>query len=104
MAGGQKDVARGQEEVARGQEQVARGQEQVELDEEVGEVGAVNRAAGGEPGASPTLWTPNPKEVEEVGAVTRSSGEPGSQGPRPPLGPPIPRRLRWRGLSPSWKL
>ena len=60
MARGQKDVARGQEEVARGQEQVARGQEQVELEEEVGEVGAVNRAAGGEPGASPTPWTPKP--------------------------------------------
>ena len=90
MAGGQKDVARGQEEVARGQEQVARGQEQVELDEEVGEVGAVNRAAGGEPGASSTLWTPQPKEVEEVGAVTRSSGgEPGaSPTPWTPQPPP----------------
>ena len=61
----------------------------VKLEEEVGEVGAVNRAAGGEPGASPTLWTPNPKEVEG-GAVTRSSwGEPGAS-PTPWTPKPLP--------------
>ena len=73
MARGQKDVARGQEEVARGQEQVARGQEQVELDE---------------PGASSTLWTPQPKEVEEVGADSLFRGR--ARGLAHPLDPPAP--------------
>ena len=77
LAKARVELGRKRREVEEAEAKVGKLEEQldvlVKLEEEVGEVGAVNRAAGGEPGASPTLWTPNPKEVEEGGAVTRSS-------------------------------
>ena len=54
---------------------------------------AVNRSSGGEPGASPTPWTSQPKEEEEGGAVNRSSGgEPGAS-PTPWTPQPLPAGL-----------
>ena len=39
------------------------------------QVGAVNRSAWGEPGASPTPWTPKPKEAEQGEALPTGSEE-----------------------------
>ena len=94
LAKARVELGRKRREVEEAEAKVRKLEEQldvlVKLEEEVGEVGAVNRAAGGEPGASPTLWTPNPKEVEEGGAVTRSSwGEPGAS-PTPWTPKPLP--------------
>ena len=66
LAKGRVELGRKRREVEEAEAKVGKLEEQldvlVKMEEEVGEVGAVNRAAGGEPGASPTLWTPNPKE------------------------------------------
>ena len=94
LAKGRVELGRKRREVEEAEAKVGKLEEQldvlVKMEEEVGEVGAVNRAAGGQPGASLTLWTPNPKEVEEGGAVTRSSwGEPGAS-PTPWTPKPLP--------------
>ena len=92
LAKARVELGRKRREVEEAEAKVGKLEEQLDVlvkMEEVGEVGVVNRAAGGEPGASPTLWTPNPKEVEG-GAVTRSSwGEPGAS-PTPWTPKPLP--------------
>ena len=77
LAKARVELGRKRREVEEAEAKVGKLEEQLDVlvkMEEVGEVGVVNRAAGGEPGASPTPWTPKPlpagderllEEVEE---------------------------------------
>ena len=80
LAKARVELGRKRREVEEAEAKVRKLEEQldvlVKLEEEVGEVGAVNRAAGGEPGASPTPWIPQPKEVEVARLVPLLEGLP----------------------------
>ena len=71
LAKARVELGRKRREVEEAEAKVGRLEEQldvlVKMEEEVGEVGAVNRAAGGEPGASSTLWTPSPRRWRRWG-------------------------------------